>query len=165
MFSSGSNLNWCIINFLNEIKVTFCCVRDYSFEKLFSVIRFCCFTNRYGFIAFPSTAALNHDAEECAHVLHMANVRDWCVGRSKVFLRYYHPETLYEVLEEKTSRVITVQKRECSLCECGSSLFMISCGFSGSRLVGSKTCTAVESKAQARCLCVGSFPSWGMYYE
>ena len=65
---------------------------------------------RYGFIAFPSTAALKKDAKECSYVLQSAGVDDWRVGRTKVFLRYYHSDMLYEALETKTRKVKIVQK-------------------------------------------------------
>jgi myosin-3 len=68
------------------------------------------FLSRYRFIAFPSILTLKNNGNDCAHVLQVAHLQDWCVGKTKVFLRYYHPETLYQVLEEKISKVTTVQK-------------------------------------------------------
>ncbi|XP_062521187.1 myosin-IIIb-like [Corticium candelabrum] len=75
-----------------------------------SRLTFAEFLQRYGFIAFPSTAALKKDAKECSYVLQSAGVDDWRVGRTKVFLRYYHSDMLYEALETKTRKVKIVQK-------------------------------------------------------
>ena len=52
------------------------------------------FLNRYKVIGFPMNATPTPNASSVTRIIAKAGLEDWQVGRTKVFLRYYHPGML-----------------------------------------------------------------------
>ncbi|XP_064596835.1 myosin-IIIa-like [Liolophura sinensis] len=68
------------------------------------------FLDRYKIIAFPVLSSLKGTAEECAAVLRKTGLQDWQIGKTKVFLKYWHVETLNLTVQRCLESVRTLQK-------------------------------------------------------
>ena len=55
---------------------------------------------------------LKQTARECGYVLETIELDGWRLGRTKVFLKYYHTERLSDFLDKEMRRVVIVQKSE-----------------------------------------------------
>ncbi|CAG5119104.1 unnamed protein product, partial [Candidula unifasciata] len=49
-------------------------------------------------------------ADNCVAILKFANITGWCLGKTKVFLKYTHTELLTELLDKLTSAAIQLQR-------------------------------------------------------
>ena len=87
------------------------------------------FVQRYGILVYPATADLPLTRETCENILHKLKMQNWTIGlycffliierktiflrfhlgKSKVFLKYYHAEQLTRLHSEILHAVVTIQ--------------------------------------------------------
>lgn len=71
-------------------------------------IPFADFVDRYKLVLY--TTNLPTSESSCRQILKRSQLRDWQIGRTKVFLKYWHVEKLLEQLQKAQEAVITIQK-------------------------------------------------------
>ncbi|KAJ7345657.1 hypothetical protein JRQ81_001607, partial [Phrynocephalus forsythii] len=67
------------------------------------------FVRRYYYIAFKAHETPLPSQESCVAILQKAKLDKWALGRTKVFLKYYHVEQLNLFLREVIGRVVIMQ--------------------------------------------------------
>nr|XP_034991520.1 myosin-IIIb [Zootoca vivipara] len=67
------------------------------------------FVKRYYYIAFKAHETPLPSKESCVAILQKAKLEKWALGKTKVFLKYYHVEQLNLFLREVIGRVVTMQ--------------------------------------------------------
>uniref|UniRef100_A0A8C4IN45 non-specific serine/threonine protein kinase n=1 Tax=Dicentrarchus labrax TaxID=13489 RepID=A0A8C4IN45_DICLA len=67
------------------------------------------FVNRYYYLAFRAHQMPETSKENAVAILERAKLKDWVLGTTKVFLRYYHVEQLNLLLREVIARVVVIQ--------------------------------------------------------
>ena len=60
-------------------------------------------------LAYPLHKKVSGDATTCGKILTKSKVENWLMGRTKVFLKYYHVEELARLLELHRRKVVTLQ--------------------------------------------------------
>lgn len=63
----------------------------------------------YRIIGFPFSASPPDNAASCTRVLTKANIKDYRVGKTRVFLKYYHMDELAEALKPYPTAAIKIQ--------------------------------------------------------
>jgi myosin III len=76
----------------------------YSIRILFSE-----FVKRYSILAYPIKSNLPETKETCIDLLNKLGFENWRVGKSKVFLKYYHAENLSQLCEEMSKKIVIIQ--------------------------------------------------------
>ncbi|RNA16818.1 myosin-IIIb-like isoform X1 [Brachionus plicatilis] len=66
------------------------------------------FVDRYKYLSPDSF--VKYDSHTCKKILETNNLNNWRVGKSKVFLKYYHYEKLKVILDEYNNHAIIIQK-------------------------------------------------------
>ncbi|XP_050666235.1 myosin-IIIb-like isoform X2 [Leptidea sinapis] len=69
------------------------------------------FIKRYGFLAFSYNEEIKPNRDSCRLLLVRLRMDGWALGKSKVFLKYYHVETLARIYEEQIKKIVLVQAR------------------------------------------------------
>ncbi|XP_047468034.1 myosin-IIIa isoform X2 [Mugil cephalus] len=72
-------------------------------------ILFANFIKRYYILAFHADEEPAATPETCAAILEKAKLENWAMGKTKVFLKYYHVEHLNLMVQQATQRVILLQ--------------------------------------------------------
>ncbi|KAG8559678.1 hypothetical protein GDO81_017412 [Engystomops pustulosus] len=67
------------------------------------------FLKRYYYLAFKAHQNPPPTKESCTSILEKAKLEKWVLGRTKVFLKYYHVEQLNLLLREVIGRVVVMQ--------------------------------------------------------
>ncbi|KAJ8735502.1 hypothetical protein PYW07_007122 [Mythimna separata] len=67
------------------------------------------FLKRYGFLAFSYDEQVKPNRDSCRLLLLRLKMDGWALGKSKVFLKYYHVEVLARIYEEQIRKVVLVQ--------------------------------------------------------
>ncbi|XP_072944444.1 myosin-IIIb-like isoform X2 [Epargyreus clarus] len=67
------------------------------------------FLKRYGFLAFNFKEEIKPNRDSCRLLLVRLKMDGWALGKSKVFLKYYHVEVLARIYEEQIKKVILSQ--------------------------------------------------------
>ena len=67
------------------------------------------FLNRYRVIGFPLMSTPAANASSCTRILAKAGVQDYQVGRTKVFMRYFHPGQLAQVMAPYPANASVIQ--------------------------------------------------------
>ncbi|XP_076026052.1 myosin-IIIb [Genypterus blacodes] len=67
------------------------------------------FVNRYYYLAFRAHQMPETTKENAVAILERAKLEKWVIGRTKVFLKYYHMEQLNLLLREVIARVVVIQ--------------------------------------------------------
>ncbi|XP_029314883.1 myosin-IIIb isoform X2 [Cottoperca gobio] len=67
------------------------------------------FVNRYYYLAFRAHQMPEASKENVVAILKRAKLEAWVLGKTKVFLRYYHVEQLNLLLREVIARVVVMQ--------------------------------------------------------
>uniref|UniRef100_A0A3Q1EGZ8 non-specific serine/threonine protein kinase n=1 Tax=Acanthochromis polyacanthus TaxID=80966 RepID=A0A3Q1EGZ8_9TELE len=67
------------------------------------------FVNRYYYLAFRAHQMPETSKENAVAILQRAKLEDWVLGKTKVFLKYYHVEQLNLLLREVIARVVVMQ--------------------------------------------------------
>ncbi|XP_039983497.1 myosin-IIIa [Xiphias gladius] len=78
--------------------------QGYSHRILFSN-----FIKRYYILAFHAHEEPVVTPETCAAILEKAKLENWAMGKTKVFLKYYHVEHLNLMVQQATQRIILLQ--------------------------------------------------------
>lgn len=71
-------------------------------------IPFADFVERYKLVLYTTDLPTNEAS--CRQILRRSQLKEWQIGRSKVFLKYWHTEKLGEQLQKAQEAVITIQK-------------------------------------------------------
>uniref|UniRef100_A0A1A8CQF9 non-specific serine/threonine protein kinase n=2 Tax=Nothobranchius kadleci TaxID=1051664 RepID=A0A1A8CQF9_NOTKA len=72
-------------------------------------ILFANFIKRYYVLAFHAHEEPAPTPEACASILDKAKLENWAMGKTKVFLKYYHVEHLNLMVQQATQRLILLQ--------------------------------------------------------
>ncbi|KAK1172053.1 myosin-IIIa-like [Acipenser oxyrinchus oxyrinchus] len=72
-------------------------------------ILFANFIKRYSVLAFRSNEDPPVSPETCAAILEKAKLDNWVLGKTKLFLKYYHVEHLNLMMKEMIDRIVLVQ--------------------------------------------------------
>ncbi|GAA6108132.1 myosin-IIIb [Tachysurus ichikawai] len=67
------------------------------------------FVKRYYYLAFRAHQMPESSKENAVIILQKAKLDNWVLGRTKVFLKYYHMEQLNLLLREVMARVVVIQ--------------------------------------------------------
>ncbi|KAF7215867.1 myosin-IIIb isoform X2 [Nothobranchius furzeri] len=67
------------------------------------------FVNRYFYLAFRAHQMPETSRGNAVAILERAKLKDWVLGKTKVFLKYYHVEQLNLLLREVIARVVLMQ--------------------------------------------------------
>ncbi|XP_047984707.1 myosin-IIIb-like isoform X1 [Leguminivora glycinivorella] len=67
------------------------------------------FLKRYSFLAFNYNEEVKPNRDTCRLLLLRLKMDGWALGKSKVFLKYYHVEVLARIYEEQIRKVVLVQ--------------------------------------------------------
>ncbi|KAH0552740.1 hypothetical protein KQX54_014623 [Cotesia glomerata] len=72
-------------------------------------ISFADFLKRYCFLAFGWDETVLANRDNCRLLLIRLKIDGWALGKTKVFLKYYHVEFLSKMYEEQLKRIVMVQ--------------------------------------------------------
>nr|XP_046227777.1 myosin-IIIa isoform X2 [Scatophagus argus] len=72
-------------------------------------ILFANFIKRYYILAFHAHEEPDVTQETCAAILEKAKLENWAMGKTKVFLKYYHVEHLNLMVQQATQRIVLLQ--------------------------------------------------------
>ncbi|XP_054621198.1 myosin-IIIa isoform X2 [Dunckerocampus dactyliophorus] len=72
-------------------------------------ILFANFLKRYHILAFHADEEPAVTPETCTKILEKANLENWAMGKTKVFLKYYHIEYLNLMVQQATQRIVLLQ--------------------------------------------------------
>ena len=72
-------------------------------------ISFSDFVKRYSVLVYPLKTYVPQTKETCMDILNRVGLKNWKVGKSKIFLKYYHAEQLTRMYEEINQKVILIQ--------------------------------------------------------
>uniref|UniRef100_UPI0037E7E9D3 myosin-IIIa isoform X2 n=1 Tax=Semicossyphus pulcher TaxID=241346 RepID=UPI0037E7E9D3 len=72
-------------------------------------ILFANFIKRYYILAFHADEEPAVTPETCAAILEKAKLENWAMGKTKVFLKYYHVEHLNLMVQQATQRIVLLQ--------------------------------------------------------
>ena len=68
---------------------------------------------RYQVLVYPLYKKIPSDATSCRVILKHCKLKNWLIGRTKVFLKYYHVEELAHRLEMYRRKIVILQKGMC----------------------------------------------------
>ncbi|XP_052079957.1 myosin-IIIb-like isoform X6 [Mytilus californianus] len=72
-------------------------------------IPFAEFIRRYHMLVFGHEEKVEYSRDCCFRMLERLKMDNWALGKSKVFLKYYHMEQLARIFEERNKKVIVIQ--------------------------------------------------------
>ncbi|XP_077410184.1 myosin-IIIa isoform X3 [Vanacampus margaritifer] len=72
-------------------------------------VPFANFLKRYHMVAFRADEEPAVTSQTCATVLEKAKLENWAMGKTKVFLKYYHVEHLNVMVQQATRRIVLLQ--------------------------------------------------------
>ncbi|XP_077480286.1 myosin-IIIa isoform X2 [Stigmatopora argus] len=72
-------------------------------------VPFANFLKRYHIVAFRADEEPAVTPEACAGILAKAKLDNWAMGKTKVFLKYYHVEHLNLMVQQATQRIVLLQ--------------------------------------------------------
>lgn len=81
-------------------------IRQHGFSHR---LTFADFLKRYCFLAFGFNEKVMASRENCRLLLVRLKMDGWALGKSKVFLKYYHVEFLARLYEEQIRKIVLVQ--------------------------------------------------------
>ncbi|XP_059391033.1 myosin-IIIa-like isoform X3 [Carassius carassius] len=67
------------------------------------------FIERYSILAFRANEEPPMNPETCVAILEKVKLENWVLGKTKVFLKYYHVEQLNLMVRQTTDRIVLVQ--------------------------------------------------------
>ncbi len=67
------------------------------------------FIKRYSILAFPLKLPVHPTKETCADILQRLGLKNWKIGKTKIFLKYYHADQLSCQSDKLTKNVIIIQ--------------------------------------------------------
>lgn len=72
-------------------------------------VTFVDFVKRYAILAYPVKSSLPETKESCIDILTKLRLTNWKLGKTKLFLKYYHAEQLSQLFEEMNRKIILIQ--------------------------------------------------------
>lgn len=81
-------------------------IRQHGFSHR---ITFADFLKRYCFLAYAFNERVVANRDSCRLLLVRLKMDGWALGKSKVFLKYYHVEFLSKLYEEQVRKIVLVQ--------------------------------------------------------
>ncbi|KAL3892185.1 hypothetical protein ACJMK2_004419 [Sinanodonta woodiana] len=69
------------------------------------------FLDRYKFLAFPLVAEVSATPDTCQMIIDRANIQTAQIGKTKVFLKYWHTDQLNSQLDHMITDIIRIQAR------------------------------------------------------
>ncbi len=67
------------------------------------------FVKRYSILVYPLKPNVPQNKETCIEILQKLGLRNWKIGKTKLFLKYYHAEQLTRLYEEINHKIILIQ--------------------------------------------------------
>ncbi|XP_052238013.1 myosin-IIIb-like isoform X2 [Dreissena polymorpha] len=67
------------------------------------------FVKRYSLLTFGHGRHLGVDRQSCERLLHSIGLKDWALGKTKVFLKFYHVEMLARRYEDVHHKIVLIQ--------------------------------------------------------
>lgn len=67
------------------------------------------FIKRYSILINPLKPHLPATKESCAEILQKLSLKNWKIGKTKVFLKYYHAEQLTRLYEDLNHKIVLIQ--------------------------------------------------------
>jgi myosin heavy subunit len=67
------------------------------------------FVKRYSVLLWPFGANVSQTKETCKEMLEQLGFKNWKIGKTKVFLKYYHAEQLTRLYQQLNKKIILVQ--------------------------------------------------------
>ena len=67
------------------------------------------FVKRYSILVNPLKPQLAATKESCGEILHKLGLKNWKIGKTKVFLKYYHAEQLTRLYEDLNHKIVLIQ--------------------------------------------------------
>ncbi|CAF3797986.1 unnamed protein product [Rotaria sordida] len=67
------------------------------------------FIQKYGLLSKTHSSDLS--SIKCRHILEETNLTEWQLGKTKVFLKYYHPEYLEKLMKKYRQAALLIQRR------------------------------------------------------
>jgi myosin III len=67
------------------------------------------FVKRYAVLINPLKTDLPATKETCVEILQKLGLRNWKIGKTKLFLKYYHAEQLSRLYEDINYKIILIQ--------------------------------------------------------
>lgn len=67
------------------------------------------FVRRYSILAYPVKSNISETRESCVEILTKLGLTNWKLGKTKIFLKYYHAEQLSQLFEEMNKKIILIQ--------------------------------------------------------
>ncbi|CAF4117112.1 unnamed protein product [Rotaria sp. Silwood2] len=67
------------------------------------------FVQKYGLLSKNHSSDLS--SIKCRHILEETNLTNWQLGKTKVFLKYYHPEHLEKLMNKYRQAALLIQRR------------------------------------------------------
>lgn len=68
------------------------------------------FIQRFKMLAFGGEATVPSDPSSCIQILKAGKVDGYLIGKTKVFLKYFHIDQLEHILAEYRKKAVVVQK-------------------------------------------------------
>ena len=67
------------------------------------------FVKRYSILVYPLRLEMPPTKETCADILQKLGLRNWKIGKTKLFLKYYHAEQLSRLYEDINRKIVLIQ--------------------------------------------------------
>jgi myosin heavy subunit len=67
------------------------------------------FVKRYSILINPLKSSLPLTKESCVDILKKVGLRNWKIGKTKIFLKYYHIEHLSRIYEDICGKIVLIQ--------------------------------------------------------
>ncbi len=68
------------------------------------------FLKRYWTLAYPITKlSSSSNKENCLYILQKIGLKNWKLGKTKIFFKYYHAEQLINLKEKLLQKIVTIQ--------------------------------------------------------
>ncbi len=67
------------------------------------------FIRRYSMLVYPLRLPTHATKEACADILQQLGLKNWKIGKTKIFLKYYHADQLSCQSDKLTRKVLVIQ--------------------------------------------------------
>ena len=67
---------------------------------------------RYKVVSYPMAAHIEPTPTNCTQIVRQAGLENWAIGRTKVFLKYFHVERLTQIMDNYHKAATQMEKSE-----------------------------------------------------
>jgi myosin-3 len=67
------------------------------------------FVKRYSILVNPLKPIMSPSKENCHEILQKLGLKNWKIGKTKIFLKYYHAEQLTRLYEDLNHKIVLIQ--------------------------------------------------------